>query len=55
MPFRGDGAFGQYMIVMPDKDAVMAITRETADMQNEKINLHPSGIKRQQGSQRQSE
>ncbi|HNP24443.1 MAG TPA: serine hydrolase [Panacibacter sp.] len=36
--FRGDGAFGQYMIVMPDKDAVMAITCETADMQNE-INL----------------
>lgn len=36
--FRGDGAFGQYMIVMPEKDAVMAITCETADMQNE-INL----------------
>lgn len=36
--YRGDGAFGQYMIVMPDKDAVIAITSETADMQNE-INL----------------
>ncbi len=36
--FRGDGAFGQYMIVMPDEDAALAITAETADMQNE-INL----------------
>ncbi len=30
--YRGDGAFGQYCIVMPDKDAVVAITSETADM-----------------------
>jgi len=36
--YRGDGAFGQYMIVMPDQDAVMAITSETADMQSE-LNL----------------
>ena len=36
--FRGDGAFGQYMIVMPDQDAVLAVTAETADMQQE-INL----------------
>lgn len=36
--YRGDGAFGQYMIVMPDQDAVLAITAETADMQEE-INL----------------
>jgi hypothetical protein len=36
--FRGDGAFGQYMIVMPDQDAVITITCETPDMQNE-INL----------------
>jgi hypothetical protein len=33
--FRGDGAFGQYMIVMPDQDAVVAITAETSDMQSE--------------------
>jgi CubicO group peptidase (beta-lactamase class C family) len=33
--FRGDGAFGQYIIVMPEKDAVIAITCETADMQGE--------------------
>ncbi len=33
--FRGDGAFGQYIIVMPDQDAVIAITSETADMQGE--------------------
>ncbi|HKG05047.1 MAG TPA: serine hydrolase, partial [Pedobacter sp.] len=33
--YRGDGAFGQYMIVMPDQDAVIAITAETADMQEE--------------------
>lgn len=36
--YRGDGAFGQYMIVMPEQDAVVAITCETPDMQNE-INL----------------
>ncbi|MGO8929135.1 MAG: serine hydrolase domain-containing protein [Limisphaerales bacterium] len=33
--FRGDGAFGQLMIVMPDQDAVVAITAETSDMQSE--------------------
>ena len=31
--FRGDGAFGQYCIVMPDQDAVLAITSGTTDMQ----------------------
>jgi hypothetical protein len=31
--FRGDGAFGQYIIVMQDKDAVVAINSETEDMQ----------------------
>ena len=36
--FRADGAFGQYIIVMPDQDAVVAITCETPDMQGE-INL----------------
>ncbi|MFD2148294.1 hypothetical protein [Mucilaginibacter antarcticus] len=36
--YRGDGAFGQLMIVMPDQDAVLAITAETSDMQGE-INL----------------
>lgn len=30
--YRGDGAFGQYIIVMPDQDAVIAITSETSDM-----------------------
>ena len=33
--YRGDGAFGQYMIVMPEQDAVVAITAETSDMQGE--------------------
>ncbi|MGN6439740.1 MAG: serine hydrolase domain-containing protein [Agriterribacter sp.] len=32
--YRADGAFGQYIIVMPDQDAVLAITSETADMQD---------------------
>ncbi|MCC6289259.1 MAG: serine hydrolase [Chitinophagaceae bacterium] len=32
--FRADGAFGQYIIVMPDQDAVIAITSETANMQS---------------------
>ena len=31
--FRGDGAFGQYCIVMPEQDAVLAITGGLADMQ----------------------
>lgn len=33
--YRGDGAFGQYIIVLPKKDAVIAITAETANMQEE--------------------
>jgi CubicO group peptidase (beta-lactamase class C family) len=33
--FRGDGAFGQYLIVMPEQDAVAVITAETSDMQGE--------------------
>lgn len=31
--YRGDGAFGQYCIVMPEKDAVIAITSGVGDMQ----------------------
>ena len=31
--YRGDGAFGQYCIVMPDLEAVLAITAGVADMQ----------------------
>ena len=31
--YRGDGAFGQYCIVMPDQDAVLAITSGVKDMQ----------------------
>ncbi|WMT38873.1 serine hydrolase [Paenibacillus sp. D2_2] len=31
--YRGDGAFGQFCIVMPEQDAVMAITSGTGDMQ----------------------
>jgi hypothetical protein len=31
--YRGDGAFGQYCIIMPDQDAVVAITAGVADMQ----------------------
>lgn len=31
--YRGDGAFGQYCIVMPDQDAVVAITSGVPDMQ----------------------
>jgi hypothetical protein len=33
--YRGDGAFGQFCIIMPDQDAVIAITSETSDMQDE--------------------
>ncbi len=35
---RADGAFGQFIIMLPDQDAVIAITAETPDMQEE-INL----------------
>lgn len=31
--YRGDGAFGQYCIVIPEKDAVIAITSGVKDMQ----------------------
>jgi len=33
--FRGDGANGQFCIVMPEQDAVVAITADTRDMQAE--------------------
>jgi CubicO group peptidase (beta-lactamase class C family) len=36
--FRADGAYGQFIIVIPDQDAVVAITAETPDMQGE-LNL----------------
>jgi hypothetical protein len=36
--YRGDGAFGQFMIIMPDQDAVIVMTSETEDMQKE-LNL----------------
>ncbi len=32
--YRGDGAFGQYCIVMPEQDAVLAITSGVGDMQS---------------------
>jgi hypothetical protein len=31
--YRGDGAFGQYMLVLPEQDAVVAITSGVRDMQ----------------------
>ncbi|SIO62550.1 CubicO group peptidase, beta-lactamase class C family [Singulisphaera sp. GP187] len=31
--FRGDGAFGQYCLVLPEQDAVIAITSSVKDMQ----------------------
>jgi CubicO group peptidase (beta-lactamase class C family) len=33
--FRGDGANGQFCVVMPEQDAVLAITADTHDMQGE--------------------
>ena len=32
--YRGDGAFGQFCIVMPDQDAVLAITSGVEIMQS---------------------
>jgi hypothetical protein len=31
--YRGDGAYGQYMLVLPEQDAVIAITSGVRDMQ----------------------
>lgn len=31
--YRGDGAFGQFAIVLPEQDVALAITAETTDMQ----------------------
>ena len=33
--FRADGAYGQYIIVIPEKDAVVAVTAHVGDMQAE--------------------
>jgi CubicO group peptidase (beta-lactamase class C family) len=33
--YRGDGAFGQYAIVLPEQDAVIAITSESKNMQGQ--------------------
>lgn len=33
--FRGDGAAGQFIVVIPEKDAVVVITAETGNMQGE--------------------
>ena len=33
--FRGDGAAGQIILVIPDKDAVIAVTADTGNMQGE--------------------
>ena len=31
--YRGDGAFGQFMLILPEADAVVAITSQSPDMQ----------------------
>lgn len=36
--YRADGAYGQFILVLPEKDAVIAITAETSNMQDE-LNL----------------
>jgi len=36
--YRADGAFGQLIVVMPEKNAVVAVTAEVSDMQKE-LNL----------------
>ncbi len=33
--YRGDGAFGQFTVVLPEQDAVVVMTGESADMQAE--------------------
>ena len=36
--FRADGAYGQYILVLPEQDAVVAVTANIGDMQEE-LNL----------------
>lgn len=36
--YRGDGAYGQFILALPEKDMVIAITAETGEMQGE-LNL----------------
>ncbi len=31
--YRGDGAYGQFVVVLPEHDAVLAVTSESSDMQ----------------------
>ncbi|QNO37877.1 beta-lactamase family protein [Protaetiibacter sp. SSC-01] len=40
--YRGDGAFGQFCVVLPEQDAVLAITAETVQMQRvlDRVWLH---------------
>ncbi len=40
--YRGDGAFGQFCLVLPEQDAVLAITAETVQMQRvlDRVWLH---------------
>lgn len=33
--FRADGAYGQYIVVLPEKDAVVVITSESLDLQDD--------------------
>jgi CubicO group peptidase (beta-lactamase class C family) len=33
--FRADGAFGQYILILPEQDAVIAVTAKVNDMQDE--------------------
>ncbi|MEO5599366.1 MAG: serine hydrolase [Cyclobacteriaceae bacterium] len=35
--YRGDGAFGQYCVVMPQHDAVIVVTSESFDMQKQML------------------
>ncbi|NUP46745.1 MAG: beta-lactamase family protein [Catenulispora sp.] len=32
--YRGDGAFGQFCVVLPEQDVVLALTTETSDLQS---------------------
>lgn len=37
--FRADGAYGQYIVVLPEKDAVVIITSESLDLQDDLNNV----------------
>jgi CubicO group peptidase (beta-lactamase class C family) len=48
--YRGDGAFGQYCIVMPDQDAVMVVNSESGNLQKNMTIIYDTILKGMQST-----